>query len=126
MIEVAMHSPYKGILQKEISQKHLISVKYLDQITSSLKTAGLITNVAGKKSGYRLTRQAETITAYDIYRAFESDPDTLPLTEQSVADILSNDLQQQIVKTLKNKTLKDLVDLQKEINANITADMYYI
>ena len=47
-----------GTLQKEIAESQHVSIKYLDHIISSLKKAGLISNVGGKKSGYVLARPA--------------------------------------------------------------------
>ena len=60
-----------GTLQKEIAESQDVSIKYLDQIISSLKKAGLISNVGGKKSGYVLARPANEISIYDVYSAFE-------------------------------------------------------
>lgn len=71
MIEIADCNNSEGILQKEIAQKQLISIKYLDYIISALKLKGLIRNVGGKGSGYVLTRPADLITMFDIYTAFE-------------------------------------------------------
>ena len=71
MIAIACCNEQRGILQKEISERQLISNKYLDAIVAALKSKGLITNYRGKGSGYKLTRPAEQITMYDIYTAFE-------------------------------------------------------
>lgn len=71
MVEIAKTDQQTGILQKDISEKQKISIKYLDHIIHSLKTAGLIVNVKGKKSGYRLTRPASEILTLDIHNAFE-------------------------------------------------------
>jgi Rrf2 family protein len=60
-----------GTLQKEIAESQHLSIKYLDHIISSLKKAGLISNIAGKKSGYVLARPANEISIYDVYSAFE-------------------------------------------------------
>ena len=60
-----------GTLQKEIAESQNVSIKYLDHIISSLKKAGLISNVGGKKSGYVLARPANEISIYDVYSAFE-------------------------------------------------------
>ena len=60
-----------GTLQKEIAESQNVSIKYLDQIISSLKKAGLISNIAGKKSGYVLARPANEISIFDVYSAFE-------------------------------------------------------
>ncbi len=68
-----MADQQQGIYQKDIAQNQDISLKYLDHIISSLKVAGLIRNVGGKNSGYKLARSPGDITTYDIYRAFEYD-----------------------------------------------------
>lgn len=71
MIEIAMVDQQTGIYQKDISKNQDISNKYLDHIIMALRTAGLISKRAGKRSGYRLSRDAEDITMLDIYLAFE-------------------------------------------------------
>jgi len=48
-----------------------LSNKYLDHIVHSLKTAGIICNQRGKKSGYHLCKKPVEITLLDIYSAFE-------------------------------------------------------
>jgi len=74
MLELALNEEREeGIFQKDIAKNQDVSNKYLDHIISDLKSAGLIINVAGKKSGYRLNKPADEITVYDIYRAFENE-----------------------------------------------------
>ena len=74
MLELALHEGgEEGILQKDIAVNQDVSVKYLDHIIADLKSAGLIVNVGGKKSGYRLNRPAEEISIYDVYSAFEDE-----------------------------------------------------
>lgn len=71
MLEIALGTAHKGVMQKDIAVNQDISVKYLDYIIHALKVAGLINNAKGKKSGYVLTRDPITITMYDIHKAFE-------------------------------------------------------
>lgn len=74
ILELALKADREGgTFQKEIAESQDVSVKYLDHIISSLKKAGLIINVGGKKSGYVLTRPTNEITVYDVYSAFEDD-----------------------------------------------------
>jgi Rrf2 family protein len=73
MVELANDNTGEGIFQKDISKNQDISIKYLDQIIHSLKVAGLISDVRGKKSGYILTKKPSEISIYDIHRAFEND-----------------------------------------------------
>ena len=84
MFELALNADNeKGVFQKDIAENQDVSVKYLDRIIASLKTAGLIINAGGKRSGYKLSRPAEEITIYDVYRAFED--------ELAIIDCLKND-----------------------------------
>ena len=71
MIEIARGEPDRGVFQKEIAINQSLSLKYLDHIIHALKTARLIINAKGKKSGYILTRKPSEITVFDIHRAFE-------------------------------------------------------
>jgi Rrf2 family protein len=71
MIEIARGQPDRGVFQKEIAANQSLSLKYLDHIIHALKTARLISNAKGKKSGYVLTRKPSEITVFDIHRAFE-------------------------------------------------------
>jgi len=71
MVCIASEHSGNGVLQKEIAEIQLISIKYLDQIISALKAAELIVNVKGKKSGYILTKDPSEIKMLDIYSAFE-------------------------------------------------------
>ena len=71
MLEIALDENGNGVFQKDIARRQRISVKYLDNIIASLKTAGLIINIRGRKSGYRLSRTPSEIKMLDIYKAFE-------------------------------------------------------
>lgn len=71
ILEIALDETDGGVFQKDIAERQQISVKYLDNIIASLKTAGLIINAKGKKSGYVLTRKPEEIKILDVYNAFE-------------------------------------------------------
>ncbi len=74
MIEIARETDENGIFQKDIAARQDLSIKYLDQIIAALKTAQLIANVKGKKSGYILTKPSTEITLFDIYTAFVPSP----------------------------------------------------
>src|SRR5512145_103010 len=70
MLELALNAGEKGMLQKDIAEKQCMPNRFMDAIIHDLKVAGLIMNTAGKKSGYKLARNSDMISAYDIYRAF--------------------------------------------------------
>lgn len=58
---------------KEIAQRQEISVKYLENILSSLSRAGLVGASRGKGGGYRLVRPPEAYPVGQIIRLAEGD-----------------------------------------------------
>ena len=120
MLELALQADRKeGILQKEISENQDVSVKYLDHIIADLKKAGLITNVSGKKSGYKLGRPAAEISILDIYLAFEEELAIIdclqphghcPRKKVCVLKEYWSGLNQTILSSMGAQHLQDLVD----------------
>lgn len=122
MVEIAKADPKKGILQKDISKNQKISIKYLDQIIHALKTAGLIINIKGKKSGYRLTKNASEITILQIHYAFEAEIAVIECLSEhfdcELEDICYtnpfwNGLNKLVLEYFNNATLQDLLDKKK-------------
>ncbi|MFO8002170.1 MAG: Rrf2 family transcriptional regulator [Marinilabilia sp.] len=127
MIEIARESAGHGIFQKEIAERQNLSNKYLDHIIFSLKVAGLITNVKGKKSGYILTKPARDITILDIHNAFEPGIciiDCLTSNyqcdreENCSAKLFWEELNELIQDYFKAHTLEDLLSKQIELEEN--------
>jgi Rrf2 family protein len=125
MLEIAKSEDQEGVFQKDIARVQEISYKYLDHIISALKTAGLITNVKGKKSGYKLTREPSSISIYDIHNAFEpgiciveciSDAVNCESEDTCATKKLWSGLNSQIIEYLKNYTLEDLLIEQNNID----------
>jgi len=119
MVEIAKVDQAIGIFQKDISENQKISIKYLDHIIHSLKTAGLIINIKGKKSGYRLTRNASEITMLDIHNAFEPEIAVIEcLSEHIICEMdpicytnhFWRGLNERIIDYFTNVTLEDLVN----------------
>jgi Rrf2 family protein len=125
MIELAMNSRESGLLQKEIAERQEIPLKYLDKIISELKSAELIVNTAGKKSGYILARNPQKISVYDVYHAFEGklaiiqclNENTMCChTEQCASQEFWDRLNTEIEAAMIGKTIMELAKRQKEIN----------
>jgi Rrf2 family protein len=119
MLEIAQDRNSGGVFQKDISISQSLSNKYLDHIIHALKTAGLICNVKGKKSGYMLTRKPEEITIYDIHKAFEpeiclveclSESFNCKRSEQCLAKGAWSELNILILNYLKSITLADMIN----------------
>ena len=119
LLEIALNDSSKGILQKDIAASQALSNKYLDHIIHALKTAGLIVNVKGKKSGYRLARDPEQITVFDVHEAFEpgiclveclSSNYNCDRGDFCLARGMWKDLNLMIVSYLKSITIRDLMN----------------
>lgn len=129
MQEIASNSSdYKGVFQKDIASSQNISVKYLDHIIHSLKASGLIVNVSGKKSGYKLTRSAKDITMLDIHNAFESGicvidclSDAVKCSKDSkcAAQGFWGGLNNLVMDYFQSFTLQDLVDNQQKLDDKV-------
>lgn len=72
MIDLAQNSAGgECVSLKDISNRQGISVKYLEQIVTTLVKEGLIRSVRGNQGGYILAKPASQYTAGEILRAVE-------------------------------------------------------
>ncbi len=71
VIELAQHEEKRPLQLKVIAERQGISVKYLEQLMSLLRSAGFVRSIRGSKGGYILARPAEQIIVYDIFRCLE-------------------------------------------------------
>lgn len=122
MLDIALDESGNGVYQKDISDRQKISVKYLDSIIASLKKAGLITTIKGKKSGYRITRPSDQIKILDIYNAFEPEVAVVDcmscnficeMTDSCGAREFWEGLNKSVISYFRSNTLKDLVKNHK-------------
>ncbi|MFH0843618.1 MAG: Rrf2 family transcriptional regulator [Bacteroidota bacterium] len=122
ILEIALDETDNGVFQKDISERQDISVKYLDNIITALKTAGLVINARGKKSGYKLTRKPGKIKIIDVYNAFTpgvviidclTDKHLCPRTSKCEVRDFWSGLNDTISKYLESFTLEDLIKEHK-------------
>ena len=73
MIDLAEHRSEKYVPLKEVAARQEISLKYIERIMPSLKAAGLVDSVHGIGGGYRLTRDPDRYTLWEILRLAEGD-----------------------------------------------------
>ena len=71
LMDIAIHQKAGTVTLNEIAKRQQISAKYLWQIMSLLKNAGLVRGTRGPKGGYRLVRAPEEITLLDIVQILE-------------------------------------------------------
>lgn len=71
MIDLAMNDTGENISIKAIAARQGISIKYLEQIISTLNKAGYVKSERGANGGYRLTKKPEEYTVGMILRLTE-------------------------------------------------------
>ena len=71
MIELASHSDEQPVPLSLIARSEEISERYLEQLMTKMKKAGLVTSCRGSAGGYSLAKEAEDISVGEILRAVE-------------------------------------------------------
>lgn len=127
MLDLANNSGAKSVFLKDIAKRQKISEKYLWQVASALKNAGLINSIRGCQGGYSLTKAPQQINLREIVCALEGrigggdvvgqNPQLLRGAEY-VARKVWQQISEKIMEMLESMTLKDLTQRQNE-QANI-------
>ncbi len=73
LLDLAQHRNGQFIPMKDVAARQDISLKYIERLTPALKAAGLIECVDGFGGGYRLTREPEDYTLWEILLLAEGD-----------------------------------------------------
>ena len=71
MLDIAQHDEGDPVRIRDISARQGISLKYLEQIVSSLVKANYLQSIRGPQGGYHLTREPKDYTVGDILRVTE-------------------------------------------------------
>lgn len=71
MIEIASHDKDDPVSIHTIAERQGLSSRYLEQLLTPLKQAGLVKSVRGAQGGYVLGKDADKITAGDVIRVLE-------------------------------------------------------
>jgi Rrf2 family protein len=125
MIELAMNAGETGMLQKELAVNQCMPNKFLDSVIHSLKVTGLIVNVGGRKSGYRLARPASEISVYDVYRAFEPELrihfclagyESCPRTQSCASRLFLCEFNEKMEEYMKSNTIDELASRELQFN----------
>ena len=124
LIDLAINMESENVSIKAISERQSISERYLEQIFSLLRKAGIILGRKGAQGGYILGKEPKDLLIIDILKVLEGDSIFIDINEKE-----ENDLEVFINKNLIIKdyftsiTLEDLVDNYKKSKDNI---IYYI
>ena len=82
MIDLALRDRSNPVPLAELSQRHHISLSYLEQVFAKLRQHGLVDSTRGPGGGYTLGFRGDAITVADIVTAIEGDTDERDLAQE--------------------------------------------
>jgi Rrf2 family protein len=138
MVDLATHSGEGPVNRGDIASRQEISPDYVAQLFRPLTEAGLVEGVMGPGGGYRLARDAASITALDVVRTVEGpivlvqcvDPDDgapCHRLEDCVTHRLWRRLSETMIELLGSITLEKLreeaLQLQSGASSSAVADV---
>ncbi|MGI6513080.1 MAG: Rrf2 family transcriptional regulator [Syntrophomonadaceae bacterium] len=129
MLDLAVHKDEGPNAVYLVAEREGISDRYLEQIMTSLKRAGLIKSIRGPQGGYVLTREPDEITVGQIIRALEGPiapvdcvseeyPEECERADRCVTRLLWAKVRDSIVEVLDSYSLQDLIEESKQKNSN--------
>ena len=122
MLDLSVHTDEPAVSLGDVARRQGISEKYLWQIVSPLKSAGIVQSVRGAHGGYRLARVPATLTLREILTAIEG---SLALTD-CVEDAATCDLGSTCVVRAMWQSLTDtLADAMEAITLGDLVNRYH-
>ena len=127
LIDLARYSEIEPVSINSIAARQGISERYLEQLMTLLKKAGLIKSIRGAGGGYVLAKELEEISVGDVLRALEGNLEPVECTgfdeEDSceaaggcVTKYVWQRINESINKTVNEISLKQLVEESKQVN----------
>ena len=115
MLDVALREDRGPVSLAAISERHQISLSYLEQLFSKLRQAGLVESTRGPGGGYSLGRVAEQISMADILSAVDAPTAEEAAGEQEswMSSDLWSSLNNQMLAHLQSISLRQLVAEQR-------------
>ena len=118
MLDLAYHSHQKPVTLSEIADRQTISLSYLEQLFARLRKAEIVIGVRGPGGGYRLGRDADSVSISDIITAVNEVVDSTKCggtancqnNQPCLTHFLWMDLSQQIHQYLSSISLQDLIE----------------
>ncbi len=117
-----------GPLQiKTIAKREDISNKYLEQLMTILKTAGLVRSLRGPRGGYLLVKPPNEVKLSEVFTVLEGPlvtveclqhPEFCPRCAECITRQVWAQIQDAMLGVLESITLQDLVDRTKGIDKN--------
>ena len=123
ILELAQSNGKRPLQLRIIAQHQDISVKYLEQLMSILRSAGFVRSMRGAKGGYMLAKAPNQVKLSDVFDCLEGHVTTVECVEDEnycarsadcVARQVWAQVQEAIKDVLQSITLQDLVDRAKD------------
>lgn len=126
MLELSTPEARSRLLKsREIAENQNIPLKYLEQIINILKKRGLVISVRGAEGGYRIARDPQEITVFQILTALEGDLSILDKNSdlnEGYRALFWTDIDNRI-KEMLDINLLDFLNQSRSIQDSL---MYYI
>ncbi len=127
IIELAQNEEQRPLQLKIIAERQDISVKYLEQLMTVLRSGGFVRSIRGSKGGYVIAKPPEQIRLNEVLYCLEGPISTVECVDNEdycgrAADCAARQVwtkvEEAIDNVLKSISLKDLVDQIKN-NENL-------
>ncbi|GGO67040.1 Fe-S cluster assembly transcriptional regulator IscR [Bowmanella pacifica] len=117
MLDVALHSQRGPVPLADISERQEISLSYLEQLFARLRRHKLVSSVRGPGGGYKLGRDADSISVGEVIHAVDESVDATRCSgksdcqggERCLTHSLWSDLSERIALFLDSITLGELM-----------------
>ncbi|NOZ02935.1 MAG: Rrf2 family transcriptional regulator [Deltaproteobacteria bacterium] len=118
LLDLALNPDEGPTSLKEVAARLEVSPKYLDQILSQLRNAGIVRATRGSKGGFSLAADPKELRILDVITVMEGktsivdcvvEKNVCPLSEECVTRDVWTDVSAAIDKVLGAITLNDLV-----------------
>jgi Rrf2 family protein len=133
LLDLALYMSDKPTMLSHIAKRQAIPERYLIQIFSSLRKAGLVHSVRGAGGGFTLARKPETITLVDILEATEGPIELVACVQPDFencrragncsARTIWKKINQEVRSVLEKLTLREM--LQMEAERSVWGDWFY-
>ena len=104
---LACHYGESPISLKDIASEQLLAEKYLEQLLTALRKAGIVQTVRGAQGGYLLSASPDQISVGQVLVALEGD---MLLVEHCAARKVWKRLSDSILSALNSITLQDMIN----------------
>ncbi len=109
IVDIAANQDSGPVLLKDIAKRQGISEKYLGNIVTLLRNAGLLRSKRGSRGGYLLAREAGDINLYDILSSLEGSICLVDCVEAPEKCSSSGDCASRQLWTSMSKGIKDMM-----------------